>query len=100
MIIENKQLTKGEGKKDETKWTGQLKKKEMKRKNEEDHSGPGFVTPPKYLKKVLPWGTQYRRRLQDMFVSRCNILFFHSLIREGPQRLGFPKQLIYEHNGS
>ena len=28
----------------------------MKRKNEKDHSGSGFVTPPKYLKRVFPWG--------------------------------------------
>ena len=31
----------------------------MKRKIEKDHSGPGFVTPPKYLKKVLPWGRKF-----------------------------------------
>ena len=28
----------------------------MKRKAEKDHSGPGFMTPPKYLKEIFPWG--------------------------------------------
>ena len=30
----------------------------MKRKIKKDHSGPGFVTPSQYLKKVLPWGSE------------------------------------------
>ena len=56
VITEIKQVIKGRDERRETKWTGQLISKEMKRKNEKDHSGSGFVTPPKYLKEVLPWG--------------------------------------------
>ena len=56
VISENKLVTKIGEEKSETKETEQIISREMKRKTEKDHSGPGYVTPPKYLKKVLPWG--------------------------------------------
>ena len=56
VISETKQVTKKGEEKSETKETEQIISREMKRKTEKDHSGPGFVTPHKYLKKVLPWG--------------------------------------------
>ena len=56
VICETKQVTKRGEEKSETKGTEQGIIREIKGKNEKDHSGPGFVTPPKYLKKVFPWG--------------------------------------------
>ena len=57
-VSEIKQVTKGREKRRETKETEQVIRGEMKRKTEKDHSGPGFMTPPKYLKKVLLWGIE------------------------------------------
>ena len=56
-VSEIRQVTKGREERRETKGKEQVIKREMKRKTEKDHSGLGFMTPPKYLKKVLPWGT-------------------------------------------
>ena len=61
VISEIKQVTKGRDERRETKRTEQFISREMKRKNEKDHSGSGFVTPlPKYLKKILFWETPHR----------------------------------------
>ena len=56
VISETKQVTRRGEERSETKVIEQVISMEMKWKNEKDHSGPGFVTPPKYLKKVFPWG--------------------------------------------
>ena len=57
VISEIKQITKGRDERSETKGTEQVISREMKRKNEKDHLGPGYVTSAKYLKEVFPWGT-------------------------------------------
>ena len=54
-ISEIKQITKVRDERSKKKATEQVISREMKRKNEKDHSGPGFMISPKYLKKVLPW---------------------------------------------
>ena len=48
VISENKQVTKRGEERSEAKETEQIIKRDMKKKIEKDHSGPGFVTPPKY----------------------------------------------------
>ena len=40
----------------------------MKRKTEKDHSGPGFMTPPKYLKKVLLWRKSLFERIRVLYI--------------------------------
>ena len=54
----------------------------MKKKNEKDHSGPGFVTPPKYLEKVLPWGitidwTAFFIKKRDVLLKSPSFLLNH-----------------------
>ena len=76
----------------------------MKRKIEKDHSGPGFVTPPKYLKKVLPWGKAALENDPDyksVLRKNGNLLFRKALhlhmiagISEGP--CGFEEISIFE----
>ena len=80
------------------------KKREMKRKIEKDLSGPGFVTPPKYLKKVLPWGKAALENDPDyksVLRKNGNLLFRKALhlhmiagISEGP--CGFEEISIFE----
>ena len=65
VISENKQVTKKGEVKSETKEIEQIKSREKKRKTERDHSGQGFMTSPKYLKKVLPWGNKIERKNED-----------------------------------
>ena len=71
-VNEIKQVAKGREERRETKGTEQIINREMKRKTEKDHSGPGFMTPPKYLKKVLPYFHQSTRYLE----TDCQIWWY------------------------